>query len=188
MQARCVFALLIPHLIRLTHLIQTGINDNDYDALRLLPMCLCFTCDKASERIEGCHKCNTSFFDDLVAHYASNPKTYIKSMLKLSLEHVAELVAEARSVSHAALRSVADPLLPLIRASPALRKSTLYADVLPDVSTTDGRAHFDEWVSDMLFLGVVQRNDDARRMVDALRKEDQHAVADQMRTAALHRI
>ncbi len=160
-----------------------GLDDAAYDALRLLPMCLCFTCDKVSDRIEGCYKCNTCFFNDIVAHYASNPKSYVDSLLQLSLEQISVLILEARAKSHASLRAVSDPLLALMRASEPLRMGIH----MPD--TIEGSAHFDDWVSDMLFLGVVERHDDAKVMLEALRKVPEgQAVAEQLIVSVMPRM
>ena len=150
------------------HKIQSA-NDED-DVLRLLPVCICFASDSEQERLDGCQKCNTPFFKDASAHYALNPRAYIDSLLLHSLEKVAKKVAEARAVAHSRLRAVADPLrLDLMKTPCAAALLRLRHDEAPDDTTpsTDD-AQFDDWVANLLFLGVILPSDDAECLIGAL--------------------
>jgi hypothetical protein len=115
--------------------------------LHLLPICLCFTCENAMERIEGCSKCNSDMFNKTVTHYSTSSYFFDK----FSLEKTIIKVAEARIVARTTLKSVSDTLLPFLRRT----KLQPYFDYLPETSTRSGQIQFDEWVADVLFMDLI---------------------------------
>ncbi len=117
-------------------------------------------------------------------HYAENPRAYIDSLLLLSLEKATQIISAARMQAHSRLRMVADPLLDFMRTPEAVvmrRKTVQYADSIPDVSTKDAAVQFDEWVSDLLFLGIVVPSEigEVQSVMDALleQRESQQIAA-----------
>lgn len=113
--------------------------------LHFLPICLCFTCDKTEERIEGCSKCNSTLFNETVAHYSTSSYYFDN----FSLEKAIVKVAEARIAARTALKAVSDPLLLFFKQT----KMQPYFDYLPD--TPNGQIQFDEWVADVLFMDLI---------------------------------
>lgn len=145
------------------------------DVLRLLPVCLCFVCDVPKDRIRGCPKCNTPFFNENVARYTKNARACIDSLLHTSLEELSRSILEPRAAAHKSLRSVADPLLRLLRRKDAkrLRDDTPFA-ADDAMQSPNFRDTFDHWVANLLFMGPVLRRpfEETDKLLDGLMAMD----------------
>ena len=110
--------------------------------MRLLPICTCFACDNADDRIAGCDKCHSEFYDQAAAHYDANRQSYISALSVYTLARAASMVTAKRASVRAMIDTVAGPLMLQLPALPA----DTYEKTIPILAD-----EYHEWVSELVF-------------------------------------
>ena len=113
-----------------------------HDVMRLLPICTCFACDNADERMDGCGMCQSTFYVRAVEHYAAAPQSYVDALASYTLKRATAKVAAKRATVRAMLETIAGPLmLQLPSLDPAIYGKERSRSI----------DHYNDWVSTLLF-------------------------------------
>jgi hypothetical protein len=112
------------------------------NVMRMLPICACFACDKVVERLDGCNKCQSDFYDQAAAHYDANRQAYINALSVYTLGRAASKVAAKRASVRAIIETVAGPLMLQLPSLP----TDIYDRTVPLIVD-----EYNEWVSEIIF-------------------------------------
>ena len=112
------------------------------NVMRMLPICTCFACDKSDERLDGCAKCQSDFYDQAAAHYDANRQAYISALSVYTLGRAASRIAVKRASVRAMIETVAGPLMLQLPSLP----SDTYDKTIPLLVD-----EYNEWVSELIF-------------------------------------
>jgi hypothetical protein len=116
-----------------------GARDN---VMRMLPICSCFACDNPEDRLDGCGKCQSDFYDQAAAHYDANRQAYVSALSAYTLGRAASRIAVKRASVRAMIETVAGPLM--------LQLPSLPSDTY-DRTTPVLVDEYNEWVSELIF-------------------------------------
>jgi hypothetical protein len=112
------------------------------NVMRMLPICTCFACDKSEERLDGCAKCQSDFYDQAAAHYDANRQAYISALSVYTLGRATSRIAVKRASVRAMIETVAGPLMLQLPSLPA----DTYDKTIPRLVD-----EYNEWVSELIF-------------------------------------
>jgi hypothetical protein len=112
------------------------------NVMRMLPICSCFACDKVVERLDGCNKCQSDFYDQAAAHYDANRQAYINALSVYTLGRAASKVAVKRASVRAMIETVAGPLMLQLPSLPP----DIYDRTVPLIVD-----EYNDWVSEIIF-------------------------------------
>ncbi len=112
------------------------------NVMRMLPICACFACGNVADRLDGCDKCQSEFYEQAIAHYVANQEGYVGAFSVYTLKRAASKIAVKRASVRAMIETIAGPLMLHLPSFPP----HIYEKSVPLIVD-----EYNEWVSDLIF-------------------------------------